>query len=212
MPDPSRSGPGTTSEEDRGVLGASGIEESARRLGHYRWIEMRLFEVLGGWVADLSEVDVKLRLAEQAHHHAWHADLFRDRMPALPDLGADDLTVAPNEELVGFVDALGRPTDTVERLVGVFRVLIPHKIAAYSSHLERASAVADGPVVRALELARRDEMDDWQEGERLVQAHLRTGDEVQRAAEHQAALETVLVTAGGIAGSETLGRPGGAGR
>ena len=38
------------------------VEESAARVGHYKWIEMRLFETLGGWVATVPELDVKMVL------------------------------------------------------------------------------------------------------------------------------------------------------
>src|SRR3546814_4627208 len=59
------------------------VEESARRVGHYKWIEMRLFEVLGGWVATVPELDVKLRLGTHCYHHAWHAELWHKRLPEL---------------------------------------------------------------------------------------------------------------------------------
>ena len=52
------------------------VEESARRVGTYKWIEMRLFEALGGWVATVPELDVKLVLGRHCYHHAWHAELW----------------------------------------------------------------------------------------------------------------------------------------
>ena len=59
------------------------VEESAARVGHYKWIEMRLFEVLGGWVATVPELDVKMRLGTHTYHHAWHAELWHKRLPEL---------------------------------------------------------------------------------------------------------------------------------
>ena len=50
----------------RELPGLFTVEESARRVGNYKWIEMRLFEVLGGWVATVPELDVKMR-ARPAH-------------------------------------------------------------------------------------------------------------------------------------------------
>ena len=46
----------------RELPGLFPVEESARRVGNYKWAEMRLFEVLGGWVATIPELDVKLVL------------------------------------------------------------------------------------------------------------------------------------------------------
>ena len=46
----------------RELPGLFSVEETARRVGNYKWAEMRLFEVLGGWVATVPELDVKLVL------------------------------------------------------------------------------------------------------------------------------------------------------
>src|SRR5262249_2295755 len=40
----------------RELPGLFTVEESARRVGNYKWTEMRLFEVLGGWVATIPEL------------------------------------------------------------------------------------------------------------------------------------------------------------
>ena len=70
---------------------------------------MRLFEVLGGWVATVPELDVKLRLGTHCYHHAWHAELWHKRLPELREMNPERLTVPPNDELVAFVDALTEP-------------------------------------------------------------------------------------------------------
>ena len=40
----------------RELPGLFPVEESARRVGNYKWTEMRLFEVLGGWVANTGTI------------------------------------------------------------------------------------------------------------------------------------------------------------
>src|SRR3546814_19619578 len=72
---------------------------------------MRLFEVLGGWVATVPELDVKLRLGTHCYPHAWHAELWHKRLPELREMNPERLTVAPTDELVAFVDAM---TETEE--------------------------------------------------------------------------------------------------
>jgi hypothetical protein len=93
---------------------------------------------------------------------------------------------------------------TIEKLVGVYRVLIPHKIAVYSSHLDNASAISDAPTIRSLKLALNDELEDWRDGEMMIQSLLHDDDAVDRAARHQARLERIMVQAGGIAGPGSL--------
>jgi hypothetical protein len=178
------------------------LEETARRLGHYRWIERRLFEVMGGWVQSVPEVDVKLALATHGPKHAWHAQLWTERAPLLAHLAVGDLTVPPGDGVAAFMEAVAEPAGehSVERLVGAYRVVVPRLATAYDDHLRAAVAVSDAPVMRALGLALADEWDDWREGEALIQRLLRGEEEVARAAAHQDRLERLLVRAGGITG------------
>src|SRR5688572_8115110 len=169
---------------------------------------MKLFEALGGWVATVPELDIKLRLGTHCYHHAWHADLWHKRLPELREMNPDRLTVPANDAIVEFMAAMTEPEapdQTIGKLVGVFRVLIPHKIAAYTYHLNNTSAITDAPTQRSLRFALHDEFEDWRDGEMLIQSLLETDEEVQRAAAHQARLESIMIRAGGIAGPGSIG-------
>ena len=208
MPESTTSRPAFAPWDRRELAGAFTVEESARRVGHYKWIEMRLFEALGGWVATVPELDVKLRFGTHCYKHAWHAELWHKRLPELREMNPERLTAPPNEDLVAFVEAMTAPEapdQTLEKLVGVYRVLIPHKIAAYTYHLNNTSTITDAPTIRSLKFALQDEFDDWRDGEMLIQSMLRDDGDVERAVKHQAALERLMVRAGGIAGSGSIG-------
>src|SRR3989449_2272131 len=187
----------------RGLPGLFTVEESARRVGHYKWIEMRLFEALGGWVATVPELDVKMRLGTHCYHHAWHAELWNKRLPELREMNPERLTVPANDEVVAFMEAVTgpeAPEQTIEKLVGVYRVLIPHKIAAYTYHLNGTSTITDAPTIRSLKFILQDEFDDWRDGEMMLQSLIRTPEDAERAAARTRQLEALMVEAGGIAG------------
>jgi hypothetical protein len=208
MADPTKARPAFAPWDRRELPGAFTVEESARRVGNYKWIEMRLFEVLGGWVATVPELDVKTAFGRQCYHHAWHAELWHKRLPELREMNPDRLTEPPNDAMVTFVEALTEPEAadlTIEKLTGVYRVLLPHKIAAYTYHRNATSRITDAPTIRSLNFALQDEFEDWREGEMLLQSLLDTEEEIQRAAKHQARLETLLVAAGGITGPGSIG-------
>jgi hypothetical protein len=192
----------------RELPGLFGVIESARRVGNYKWIEMRLFEALGGWVATVPELDVKLVLGRQCYHHAWHAELWNKRLPELREMKTERLTEPPNDEMIKFVDAVRDPEApelTIEKLVGVYRVLIPRKIAAYTFHMNATSRITDAPTIRSLNFILQDEMEDWREGEMLLQSLIQTPEEVERAARRQQKLEELIRSVGGITGPGTLG-------
>ncbi len=192
----------------RELAGAFDVAESARRVGNYKWVEMKMFEALGGWVATVPELDVKMRLGTHCYKHAWHAELWHKRLPELREMNPDRLTQPANDAMVRFMAALTEPEApelTIEKLVGVYRVLVPHKIAAYTYHLNNTSEITDAPTMRSLRFALADEFDDWRDGEMLLQSLIDTPDAVRRAAARQGELEGIMVEAGGITGPGSIG-------
>ena len=191
----------------RQLPGLFSVEESARRAGHYKWIEMRLFEALGGWVATIPELDVKMKVGTHCYHHAWHSELWHKRLPELREMNPDRLTLPPNDEYVAFMNAVTEPEapeQTIEKLVGVYRVLLPHKIAVYTFHMNATSRITDAPTIRSLSFILQDEMEDWRNGEMILQTLLTSDEAIDRAAARQAALEKLLAASGGMAGPGSL--------
>jgi len=181
------------------------LRDAARVAGHSRWLEMRLFEVVGEWVAAESDPAVKAMLARQSLHHAWHADVWRDRVPLVAHLDADELTVPAGPGAVAMVDTLAAtagPDQTVERLVSLARVVLPRLVAAYGARLEAAHPLADGPTVRWLGHVVADEAAALGEVEARLAAVLGgCGPEgADRASAHEAAEGAVLPGGGGLIG------------
>jgi hypothetical protein len=207
MADPKKPRAAFAPWDRRDLPGAFTVEETAKRVGHYKWVEMKTFEVLGGWIATVPELDVKMRLGTHCYHHAWHADLWNKRLPELREMNTDRLT-APADGMQAFFDALTEPEAqelTIEKLVGVYRVLIPHKIAAYTYHLNNTSTITDAPTIRSLKFILQDEFEDWRDGEMLIQSLIETPEEVDRAAAHQVRLEKLVLAAGGVVGPGSIG-------
>ncbi|HUW01861.1 MAG TPA: hypothetical protein VMW08_05880 [Acidimicrobiales bacterium] len=208
MADPSKPRAAFAPWDRREIPGIFSVDESAKRVGHYKWIEMKTFEVMGGWIATVPELDVKMRLGAHCYHHAWHAELWHKRLPELREMNQDRLTEPPNDELVAFVDAMTEPEapeTTIEKLVGVYRVLIPAKIAAYTYHRNNTSTITDAPTIRSLEFALKDEFEDWRDGEMILQSLIETPEEIERAAAHQVKLQKLMLAAGGITGPGSIG-------
>ena len=177
-------------------------------VGNYKWTEMKLFEALGGWVATVPELDVKMRFGTHCYHHAWHADLWHKRLPELREMKPERLTVPANDAMERFMAAMTEPEApelTIEKLVGVYRVLIPRFIAAYTYHRNNTSEITDAPTIRSINFILQDEFDDWRDGEMLLQSLITTSKHVERAAVHQARLEALMVEAGGITGFDSIG-------
>lgn len=191
-------------------MGGFTIEESARRLGHDRWASMRLFELLGSWVAEVPEPEVKVFLAAASRRHGWHAELLRERLPEVRELHPDRQTAPADPHLVVLFDelaALAGPDTTIERLTGVYDVVVPHLVEAQEWHLDRCTEVADASVMRTLRVILGDETDDVQVAKAHLQALFDGEESVTRAAAFRGRIERLLADAGGISGPGTLVDP-----
>lgn len=179
-----------------------GIEEWVRLLGQVVWLERRCFEVLGGWVAAETDPAAKLLLGRQYAHHAFHAELVERVLPELRPGAAGEAVRPPGEAAERFFDALSAssgPGETVERLTGAYRVLLPRKIAAYETLRASTTPVAEAPVARVLRLVLVDEADDLAEGEAALLTLL-SGEggaaSAARASGRQGTLEALLAPSG----------------
>jgi hypothetical protein len=194
----------TTDSPAPAGVGALPLEEQAHIIGSYQWIERRLFEVLGGWVTSEPVPEARLVFDVYSQQHAWHAQLWAERLPVLDGLDPATLTLPPNIEVDRLLLLLagGAPGHTpaaggtLLRLVGLARVVLPRLISGYGLHLRRAAPVADGPVVRSLRLVVRDEIEAWQTMETLVQTLVHRPHDIAVVTAHQQALEEVLAGIG----------------
>jgi hypothetical protein len=181
--------------------GADSVEESARRVRRYRYAVERMMRVLGGWLALTPEISAKLLMGRHVWDNAQHADALGRR---LPELRAHAQESEPaGEGFIAFMDALEStetPELTVERLVGVYRVLKPHLLAAYERDLAGANAVYEPPTRRILARCAEDERRHIAAGERVL-AHLVTTPAARaRATAWAERLGGLLAAAGGVTG------------
>jgi hypothetical protein len=183
------------------LSGFTSVEESARLLRNYRYAVERMMRILGGWIALTPELSAKLLLGRHVWDNAQHADALGRR---LPELRAPAHVSEPaNPAFVAFMDAIEapeHPSQTIERLVGVYRVLKPHLRQRYGNHLAQANAVYEPPTRRILARCADDERRHIEAGA-LVLDHLLVTEALQdRARAREASLRQALAAAGGVTG------------
>ena len=187
-------------------------------VGAYRWIEAALHATLGSWVRDAALPAVQVHLDAQSMRHAWHAELWAERLPVLRDADPDAVTVATPAAAALFAVLDGGtgpgeeppapgPPGTLPLLAGLYRVVLPRLIASYGRHLEVTGPAADGPVRRALRLVLADEVEDVLAGERLVERLIARPHDVAAVHEFTQRLESAVVAAGGGPGLVPLPVP-----
>ena len=183
------------------LAGHFSVDDSARRIRNYRYAEERVLRALGGWIALTPELPAKLLFGRHVWDCAQHADLWGKR---LPELRAPAQQSEPaNDRLVKFMDLLESaegPRQTVERVVGVYRVLKPHLITVYARHLAHANPVYEPPTRRILQRCLEEEHRHAAAGA-VVLARLTPDDATRaRAQAWEGRLLALLGEAGGVTG------------
>lgn len=174
------------------------LAESARRLGAYVWVERQLFAALGGWVAVVPEVNVKLLLGPHCYHHAWHAELFTGLLPTPADVHPYANVAPTNDAMIeafAAVHAPAAPSQTIEKLVGLYRAVLPMLMETYRHHLSLCSIVTDAPTKRVLELVLADDEADVRDAETIMVSLLSDTSSERRAAVHQAKIVELFTIA-----------------
>ena len=161
------------------------LDETGRLVGGFAWVELRLFEVVGGWVPEVAEPEVVAHLAAASRRHAGRAELWLGHRPVVAGRDPDDLVAAPSPAAEAAVTALAGAADapdaadpagaTAERLARLYRGVMPALLAAYAAVEQAASPIADPALRRSLRVATAEAADDVETGERLLEA-LRAGD------------------------------------
>ncbi len=188
----------------RELHGRYDVESMARRVRNFRYAEEWMMMILGGWVATIPELPVKVGLGKIIWDTAQTADALGRRLPELRcGTRSASSSESPNEGFAALVQAIAEPelpTLTIEKLVGIFDVLKPHLIEVYERTMRETDPIADAPTIEILE-----------EAVRRARAHVRWGEEVlerlcespegrARRAARRSELDAMLEACGGVTG------------
>lgn len=174
------------------------VKENSQRLANYRYLEVQLMEMIGGWSHTTPQLAFKATFGYHVYDHAQAADLLGERLgqlrsgPERQEPASDDF--ARLCEHVWHLDSVG------DRLVAIYRVLEPHLVSTYVYHADATDQLTDAPTVRLLrQLAALDQSHiAW--GQAVLDSLARTPEERKRAIEVQSDIESRLVDCGGVTG------------
>jgi hypothetical protein len=132
------------------------IDDLAARASRWIALEDLLFETLGGWARAVPEPPVKRLLATWCHRHAWHAELWRARLPHIPARTdgpdhTDDVAawIAPLQRVLSDP---GTATTTAAKLAVIADSLLAAMQSALDEHRAAIDDRLDGPTSRILDL------------------------------------------------------------
>ncbi len=138
----------------RELHGRYDVDAMARRVRNFRYTEEWTMMILGGWLATIPELPVKTGLGKIIWETAQAADKLGHRLPELRcGTRSIDSSEPANEGFAAFIRELSapeNPSETIEKLVGVFEVLKPHQLDVYTTVQRETDQIADAPTIQIL--------------------------------------------------------------
>ena len=195
----------------RELHGRYDVEATARRVRNFRYAEEWLMMMLGGWVATIPEIPVKTGLGKIIWESAQAADEFGKRLPELRcGRKAAEASEASNNAFADFIQAVAepeRPDLTIEKLTGVFDVLIPHLVEVYELHSRETDAICDAPTIEILDQILRKKRQHLQWSQEVLDTLCDSDELKTRRREHAESLRAQLADSGGVTGILETGQP-----
>jgi hypothetical protein len=125
------------------------VKERGDHVATFRWIEVRLMEMLSAWVPTTPEMEVKLLFGAHIWDVAQHADGLGKRTQELRLPLQDSL--APSSAYVDLLTDLAGTEETSKRIAGFYDAILPGLDRRFRDYLLRVDTLLDGPTVRILD-------------------------------------------------------------
>src|SRR5918997_649736 len=128
--------------------GRFSVSENSKRLSNYRYLEIQLMEMIGGWCHTTPPLALKAAFGYHVYDHARNADMLAERLQQLRS-GREREDPA-NDDFAHLCEHVWNLESTVDRLVAVYRGLEPHLVSTFVYHADATDPLADTPTVRVL--------------------------------------------------------------
>src|ERR687893_1890295 len=128
--------------------GRFSVSENSKRLSNYRYLEIQLMEIIGGWCHTTPQLAYKATFGYHVYDHAQAADLLGERLEQLRS--GRDREEPATDEFARLCEHVWNLSSTIDRLVAIYRVLEPHLVSTYVYHADATDQLTDAPTVRLL--------------------------------------------------------------
>jgi hypothetical protein len=174
------------------------VKENSQRLANYRYLEVQLMEMIGGWSHTTPQLAFKATFGAHVYDHAQAADMLGERLEQLRS--GRDRDEPATDDFARLCEYVWRLDTPIDRLVAVYRVLEPHLVSTYVYHADATDPFADAPTVRLLRLLAGMSQSHVAWGQTVIESLTQSPEERKRALQVQAEIEERLVACGGVTG------------
>ena len=125
------------------------VKQRGQHVATFRFVEVRLMEILAGWIPTTAQMEAKLLFGPHVWDCAQAADALGKRAHELrlPLQHA----IAPVPAYLSVLDQLNATQEAAQRIAAFYDVVLPSMGARYRRYLAQTDALMDAPTVRIIE-------------------------------------------------------------
>jgi hypothetical protein len=121
------------------------VNDRVAAIATFRFIEVRLMELVAGWTPTAPEMEVKVLFGRHIWDFAQHADALGKRTFELRR--PEQYSLRPINEYVSLLDEVSRIGSTSERVATLYDAILPGLRKRYESYLAETDPLLDEPSV-----------------------------------------------------------------
>lgn len=125
------------------------VNDRARAIATFRFIEVRLMEITAAWTPTTPEMEVKVMFGRHIWDFAQHADWLGKRTFELRQ--PEHYTLRPAESYAQLLDEIAKEESTPARIAALYDVLLPALERRYREYLAATDLLLDQPSVVIIE-------------------------------------------------------------
>lgn len=125
------------------------VNDRARAIATFRFVEVRLMEITAGWTPTTPEMEVKVIFGRHIWDFAQHADWLGKRTFELRQ--PEQYTLRPVDSYAKLLDDLAAEEATTARLTALYDVFVPALQRRYREYVAATDPLLDQPSVVIVE-------------------------------------------------------------
>ncbi len=126
------------------------VNDASSILKRFYVAERQLMRLTAAWFVNTTQWETKFQLAAEQWQAAEHADALRARVLELR-YPRRDVDKKYDADVVAFLAEVAKAADVRAFIAGVYEVLMPALVEAYTEYLQRADPLDDAPTVYRLQ-------------------------------------------------------------
>lgn len=125
------------------------VPERARTIATFRFVEVRLMEIVAAWTPTTPEMEVKVLFGRHIYDFAQHADALGKRTFELRC--PEQFSRPPVGPFARLLEDAAHVVSTADRLAVLYDAILPGMERRYREYLDRTDALVDAPSCVILE-------------------------------------------------------------